>query len=173
MVLNESGAPMCGQLGQGILQCQEHSTWGLQAPNPNLKRRKCWWRFQRQSHLKMLFGWSALWRHGHIPRVYNHLLGIPQNSSDNEIFLAGPWKCSSTLISYRLVSQCQDWSTLSTGMEGKALDLSPTCCCYQGEAKHQQLTLSGDRNQGNQHQQKAIFSTSAAYAAVFIFFVAA
>lgn len=45
--------------------------------------------FTFQSRLKMLFGWTALCRGGHIPRGSNHLLGIPQNSSDNEIFQEG------------------------------------------------------------------------------------
>lgn len=149
--------PSVGSLGRGSSSAR--NTWPEGCRHQTqVWKEECWWRFQ--SHLKMLFGWSALWRHGHIPRVYNHLLGIPQNSSDNEIFLAGPWKCSSTIISYRLVSQCQDSGTKQRN-GGKTLDLSPTCCCYQGEAKHQELTLSGDRNQGKQHQQKAIFSISA------------
>lgn len=165
----EAGAPKRGQLGQRILQCQNTQPEGCRHQTQIWKEESIGGGF---SHLKMLFGWSALWRHSHIPRVYNHLLGIPQNSSDNETFLTGPWKCSSTIISYRLVSPRQDWGTKQRN-EGKALDLSPTCCWDQREAKHQQLTLSRDRNQGKQHQQKAIFSTSAVYAAVFMFSEAA
>lgn len=83
------------------------------------RKRKSWWGFIFKSCLKLLFGWTALWRGSHIPRVYNHLLGIPQSSSDNEVFQEGPWKCLSTIIFYRLMSQHQGFSTKHrTGKQG-------------------------------------------------------
>lgn len=144
MVLKQAGncrSTQSRQFGQEFLQREEqNSPKAAGTKNRSENKENLMEVLYPKSRLKMLFGCSLLWRGGCIPRVYNHLLGIPQNSSDNEIFRASPWKCLSTITSYRLMS-------LSSGLEGKDQAFFPACQGPDCQAQDLLLLPKGSKAQ--------------------------